>query len=338
MRAYITGMAGFLGSHLADHLFEAGHDVHGCDDFSTGSQENLSKNNIFCDHEDITELDIVSHLTHKLKDVDILYHCAAAAYEGFSVFSPGFISTNVYAGSANVFSAAISAGVKRIVYCSSMSRYGIGLPPFKEDQACNPVDPYGLAKYTAEHLLKMLSDVHGFEYVIAVPHNIYGPRQKYDDPYRNVPSIMANRILRGEQPIIYGDGSQVRCFSYVDDVVPCLAKLGLIKLSQFDERVFNLGPDTGDVSINQLAQTLCEVIGVPFDPLYMPARPQEVKHATCSAERARRLLGYTSKTSLKEGLALLVQAINNKGTKSFQYHMSLEITKGAPKTWTDRLI
>ena len=106
-----------------------------------------------------------------------------------------------------------------------MARYGDIKSPFYEESKINPVDPYGVSKVAAENILKILCSTHDIEYNIAVPHNIIGPKQKYDDPYRNVVSIMVNLMLQKRQPIIYGDGEQTRCFSDIDDCVYCLDKL-----------------------------------------------------------------------------------------------------------------
>lgn len=336
MRVFITGIIGFLGSHLADHLAGLGHAVTGCDDFSTGDARNIKSDTV-----SMVQLDVSGDRREALVDAmhgcEVVYHCAAAAYEGLSVFSPGYISTNIYAGSANVYSAAIQARVKRIVNCSSMARYGNGIPPFREDDITLPVDPYGLAKVSAEWLLKMLSETHDIEYVIAVPHNIYGPRQKYDDPYRNVAAIMTNRALQGKQPIIYGDGQQVRCFSYVSDVVPCLARMGFER--NVVGKTINLGPDQGEINIKRLAQMVCSLTGLSFDPIYVPGRPCEVKHATCSARRARSLLGFEAKIPLEVGLTELVRDISDRGPKPFVYRLPTEIVNDkTPRTWVDKLI
>ena len=143
-----------------------------------------------------------------LKGVDVVCHAAAYAHEGLSTFSPKLICSNNVTGSTSVFTAAIKNKVKRIVYCSSMARYGDIMTPFKESDRVNPVDPYGVSKVAAENILKILSKSHGIEYNIAVPHNIIGPKQRYIDPYRNVASIMINLILQDRQPTIYGDGEQ----------------------------------------------------------------------------------------------------------------------------------
>ena len=176
------------------------------------------------------------------------------------------------------------------------------------------------------------------EYVIAVPHNIYGPRQKYDDPYRNVVSIMANLMLSGRQPIIYGDGSQQRCFSYIKDDVPVLAQLATTQHTEIINSVVNIGPDEEFISIASLAELLADIIGFELIPEYQPPRPLEVKDATCSADKARRCLGYRTDYTLRRGLGELVAWIKARGTKPFIYHLELEIvTDATPKTWSEHL-
>jgi UDP-glucose 4-epimerase len=170
-----------------------------------------------------------------------------------------------------------------------------------------------------------------------VPHNIIGPRQKYDDPYRNVASIMTNRMLQGKQPIIYGDGTQRRCFSFIQDVINPSALAATTDIA--DGRVVNIGPDEETITINQLAEKLAGIIGFDLDPIYMPGRPQEVYRAECSSELARELLGYETSTTLDEGLRELVEWIDSQGVKPFTYHLPLEFTTDkTPKTWSERLM
>ncbi len=331
MRVYISGIAGFLGSHLADWFVARGDDVRGCDNFSTGEVINLSPA-----LRDIVDYsDIQSPGPKDFDGVDVVFHCAAAAYEGVSSFSPAFISRNIYAGSATVFSAAIAAGVKRIVFCSSMARYGhstINNAEFHEWVIPRPVDPYGIAKEAAERLLINLCETHGVEYSIAVPHNIYGPRQRYIDPYRNVAAIMTNLMLMGQRPIIYGDGHQVRCFSYIDDVVPTLAQMGFHPNASGE--IINVGPDDGSTTIINLAETLADIVGVPFNPMHLPERPREVKYALCSSGKSRKLLGFEQRTGLREGLEKLVAYIVDRGPKPFVHHLPIEIESGLlPLTW-----
>lgn len=337
-RVYLTGIAGLIGSHLADYLLAQDHEVVGCDNLVTGTHENVS------DGIRWTMKPIENLTPRDFHGVDVVWHCAALAYEGVSSFSPALISRNIYAGSAAVFSAAIAAGVKRIVNLSSMARYGDPILDhqdepiiFRERDSTHPVDPYGISKEAAERLLINLSNTHGTEFSIAVPHNVFGPRQCAWDPYRNVCTIFASRMLRGLPPIIYGDGQQVRCFSYIDDIVPSLARMGFDAAAQGE--IINLGPDQGAVTILDLARMLAEIIGVPCDPIFVPPRPREVKHAVCSSHKARRLLGFEQKTELWHGLERLVDWLRAKGPQSFRYHLPIEINSDlTPKTWTERII
>ena len=189
---FVTGVAGFLGSHLSEKLVNLGHKVIGIDNMLGGYEDNVPKNIEFhkgdcCDHEKIKFL---------MKGVDVVYHCAATAHEGLSVFSPFEITKNNYLASVSIFSAAVNEKVKRIIFCSSMARYGGQKTPFTEDMKPSPVDPYAISKVASEEVLKNLCELNNIEYVIAVPHNIIGPRQKYDDPFRNVVSIMINRMMQ----------------------------------------------------------------------------------------------------------------------------------------------
>lgn len=329
----VTGVAGFLGSHLADRLLADGHRVIGIDNLIGGYQDNVPLGVEF------HNLDLINRdqIVPLLRGVDVVYHCAATAYEGLSVFSPHLVTQNVYGITTSLMSAAVSAGVRRFVLCSSMARYGTQeTNPFTEDMIPMPQDPYGIAKYASELTVANLAQTHGMEYAIAVPHNIIGPRQKYDDPFRNVASIMINLMLQGRQPIIYGDGEQVRCFSFVDDVVEPLMILG--ESPDVVGEIINVGPDEGSVTVNELARVIARLLDFDSNPQYMPGRPQEVRHATCSAEKARRLLGYKTTVGLEAGLGKMIDYIKTRGAKPFSYHLSLEIESDlTPRTWKDRL-
>jgi UDP-glucose 4-epimerase len=333
MKVFISGVAGFLGSHLADAFTQSGDQVVGCDNMIGGDLQNLPEG------IDFTEADCgdVEKMKTLLTDVDLVYHCGAIATEGLSVFSPAIIAKHVYENTAGLLAASVSKKVKRFVYCSSMARYGRGEAPFREDQPAAPVDPYGIAKYAGELLVRNVAETHGMEYVIAVPHNIIGPRQKYDDPYRNVASIMINRMLQGKQPIIYGNGEQERSFSFVQDCVDPLLKMGT--QPGLSGEIINIGPDEEAATINELARLIGELLSFDVDPIYVPDRPQEVKNATCSADKARTLLNYRTKVSLREGLISMVEWIRSHGPKPFAYHLPIEIDSPlVPATWRDRLI
>jgi UDP-glucose 4-epimerase len=333
VKVFISGVAGFLGSHLADVSIRRGDEVVGCDNMIGGDLHNLPEGIQF----EETDCGDIEPMKRMLTGVDVVYHCAAIATEGLSVFSPAIIAKHVYENTAGLLAAAASRGVKRFVYCSSMARYGSGSPPFHEQQRPDPEDPYGIAKYAGELLVENVCRTHGLEYVIAIPHNIIGPRQKYDDPYRNVASIMINRMLQGKQPIIYGDGEQTRCFSFVQDCVDPLIKMGT--LPGLSGEVINIGPDEEAVTINELARILAKLLPFDLDPIYVTARPKEVRDARCSADKARRLLNYRTQTSLADGLKSIIDWIREHGTKPFEYHLPIEIDSPlVPRTWRDRLL
>lgn len=333
MKIFISGIAGFMGSHIADRMISLGHEVIGVDNLIGGYQENVPEDAEFY-QADCNYLNLMVKL---MKGCDIVYHTACTAYEGFSVFSPAFVTLNTYQITSTLMSAAIQNKVKRFVNCSSMARYGTqDTLPFVETMTPKPQDPYGIAKYSSELLIKNLSHVHGIEYVIAVPHNIIGPRQKYDDPYRNVASIMINLMLQKRQPIIYGDGTQKRCFSFIYDDIDCLEKIAF--QDNCSGEIINIGPDDEFITINELAITIADLLNFNLDPIYYaPGRPQEVYLATCSANKARNLLGYETKINLRDGLLKLIEYIDRRGPRKFRYHLDIEIQNDkCPKTWTEK--
>lgn len=331
MKIFITGIAGFLGSHLADRMIALGHEVVGNDTLIGGYVENVPPNATFhkvdcCDLESMTEI---------MKGSDVVIHAAATAHEGLSVFSPSFITKNIFEASVATISAAIQNKVKRFVYCSSMARYGHIAVPFHEYDLPKPNDPYGVAKLAGEEVLKLLCDTHGMEWNIAVPHNIVGARQRYDDPFRNVMSIMINRNLQGKPSIIYGDGLQTRCFSHVDDCVFCLEKLALDP--NITSEIINIGPDEGTVTIKELAEIIADELDFNIAPEFLPERPREVKHASCSSDKAINLLGYDQTVDVRRCVRETIEYIKKHGVKDFDYSYPLEIvTEQTPSTWKDR--
>jgi UDP-glucose 4-epimerase len=244
MKVFISGVAGFLGSHLADAFLAEGHQVVGCDNLTGGYLDNVPREVEF-HHYDCNFYDSMVKI---LQGCEVVYHCAAAAYEGLSVFSPYYVTKNIVQASVSMITASIANNVRRFILCSSMARYGVqDRTPFTEDMTPRPQDPYGIGKLSSEMFLRNLATIHGMEYVIAVPHNIIGPRQKYDDPYRNVASIMVNLMLQGKPPIIYGDGNQKRCFSFIQDDVELLKRLATE--TRVAGEVINIGPDDPRVKL-----------------------------------------------------------------------------------------
>ena len=333
MNIFITGIAGFLGSYLADALIAKGHAVSGNDTLIGGYEDNIPNGATFYTYD----CNDFNKLADVLKGVDIVYHCAATAYEGLSVFSPHLVTQNIVTATTGILSASIQNRAQRFIFCSSMARYGGQNVPFTEDMPAKPEDPYGLGKAASEEFVRQLCNIHGIEYVITVPHNIIGPRQKYDDPYRNVASIMINRMLQGKQPIIYGDGEQKRCFSFIHDDIQILEKLGDAK--NITGEVINIGPDEEFITINELAKMIARIIGFDLQPIYVAGRPQEIKLATCSANKARALFDYKTHYTLEQGLREMVDWIKKRGVKPFAYHLPLEIiNEKTPKTWTEKMI
>ena len=333
MNIFITGIAGFLGSHLAKFYLNKGNKVFGNDTLDGGYEDNIPKDAKFykipCEDN--------SKLKQLFKGIDVVIHTAAFAHEGLSIFSPYTITSNIISGSVSVFSAAISSNVKRIVHCSSMARYGEIKPPFKETDEPKPVDPYGIAKLASEKILINLCEVHDVEYNIAIPHNIIGPNQKYDDPFRNVASIMINLILQNRSPIIYGDGNQKRSFSDVRDCIDCIDSM--VTHEDIKSQIINIGPgEENYITINRLFEIISNKLQFNKKPEFYPDRTNEVKYPLCSSKKAEKLLGYKTKYSVEQSIDTIIQYIKERGTRKFLYNYDLEIINDkTPETWKNRL-
>ena len=334
MKIFITGIAGFLGSNLGIKLADKGYEVYGNDNLIGGYSSNLDKRFNFFE-VDCCDLENMSRIIPS--NTDIVFHCAATAYEGLSVFSPSFVTKNIFDATVTTLTASIKNNLKKFIFCSSMARYGSQSSPFKEEMPSKPEDPYGIAKAAAEDIVTNLCDTHKIDWTILIPHNIVGPRQKYDDPFRNVMSIFLNKMLMNEQVYIYGDGQQKRCFSYVDDCIDCMEKS--IFKKETSKQIINIGPDEETVTIKELAELCANEIGHNKEPIFVDDRPKEVKFATCSSDKARQLLEYKTKFTLKEAINKTANYIREKGPKKFDYHIDLEIENEiTPETWKKKLI
>ena len=323
-----------MGSHRAREAIDRGWEAAGIDSMlaSTASAPDGA-------HWEKADCCDSASYQHLLDGVDVVYHCAAAPYEGLSVFSPEIVFRNTLSSTVALLRASINAGVKRFVFTSSMSRYGHGAVPFTEDMPTAPVDPYGIAKVAAEEAVKNLCGLHQVEWVISVPHNVFGPGQRYWDPYRNVPAIMANRVLAGKPPVIYGDGSHRRSLSYIADVVAPMITMADHPAAAGE--VFNVGPGGAGVTIRDLAHKIIRLAGADLEPEFYPDRPSEVRDAYCSDEKTQRVLGYKCQWDLDAGLEKLIAYIAERGPRDFDYHLPLEITNTplqTPRTWTERLM
>lgn len=323
MKIIVTGSAGFIGSHLVDRLIKEGHFVVGIDDLSGGFVRNLNPNSVFF-QIDCRNAEAVAKVFSDTKP-EAVYHLAASAAENKAQFSPVDITSRNYDAFIKVLTPFIKYGGKRFIFTSSIAVYGALQTPFKETDTPGPEDLYGINKLAIEQTLKVMSKVHDFEYVIARPHNVYGPRQNMSDPYRNVVTIWMNAILKKEPFYIYGDGLQRRCFSYIDDVVEALYNC-------MDEEVanmtFNVGSDKS-YSLNDLMFALS-----PTDKAeYLPERPQEVKEAIADHTLAREYLKYDDKTPLAEGLAKTWEYCKAQGAQKPIYTKLEIVNEKVPKNW-----
>ena len=339
MRILVTGAAGLIGSHAAIRFLDRGHEVFAIDNLSGGYRDNVDPRAVFVQSDCCNRGEMMAVM--QLARPEVIVHCAASPHEGLSVFSPHYITRSVFDATVCVMSAAASIGVRRFCNTSSMARYGAAQkPPFVEDGPALPVDPYGIAKLAAENAVHLLGKVHGVEVTTVIPHNVLGKHQRYDDMYRNVVAIFINRLLQNKPAIIYGNGEQTRCFSFVQDAIDCIEKLTW--MDDVDGMIVNIGPDDKDVghlvTINELYEKVQDVCRIYVDPIYVPDRPQEVKHAFCSSEKARKLLGYKTSVSLEDGIGQMVEWIKRRGPMPFSYHLPIEIQNDkTPRTWIDRM-
>ena len=331
MNILITGVAGLVGSSLAKELSKS-HNIIGVDNLIGGYIDNIPKNINFV-NKDCQEL-----TSDVFLGIDVVIHAACTPHEGLSIFSPKTITDNTFGISMNVLKCAIQANVKKFIFTSSMARYGTqDTVPFTEDMRPKPQDPYGISKYAFEESLKVLSEVHGMEYVIVVPHNIIGPGQVYNDPFRNVAGIMINRMVSNRQPIIYGNGLQMRCFSDISDIIDPIVKI--VETNIGNGEVINIGPDSNFITILELAEKIASLLDFNLNPIYLPDRPKEVRFANCSANKARAILGYNPQTTLDTTLKNMIEFVRSRGVMDFNFHLPIEITSNlTPKTWTDHTV
>lgn len=334
-RILVTGAAGFMGSHLSTYLAKEGHEVYGIDNLSLGLFDNVPKTIKFA-QMDMRNAEDVASVVDECKP-EIIYHLAAWAHEGLSQFMPRLITENNYDTFLNLMVPAINVGtLKRIVVFSSMSVYGAQKPPFSEDMPTKPEDVYAIAKAAMEKCVEVLADVHGFEYTIIRPHNVYGPKQALHDPYRNVVGIFMNRIMKGLPPIIYGNGKQKRAFTYIDDVTPYVAKAGF--LDNTNKQIINVGP-TEEYTINELARIVLKSFTSALLPVHVEDRPREVKEAFSTNQRAKDLLGYSTSVTIEEGVNKMAEWAKQIGPTDFKYLDSLELQGDkVPTTWKNKMI
>jgi len=327
MRVLITGVAGFLGSRLADWIIEHIPDVEviGIDNLSGGYKENL---------HDLVEFFPVDILDDKVSEVfstyrpDYVFHFAAFAAEGLSPFVRSYNYRNNLEATSKIVTECIKNDVTRLIFSSTMGVYGDNPTPFYESDQPNPIDPYGIAKYACELDIRVAGEHHGLDWCIIRPHNVYGVKQNIWDRYRNVLGIWMHQHINGLPMTIYGDGEQTRAFSYIDDCLEPLWKSS--QESTCSKQIINLG-GTKHYSMNEANEIIREVMG--GGTLSYKEKRYEVKNAYSSYQKSIDLLGYNDKTSLIDGLTTMwnwVKTQPNRVRKGFNHY---ELDKGLYSFW-----
>lgn len=323
----VTGGAGFMGSHVADHLLRMGHDVVILDDLSGGFRENLPENATFVQGS-VTDHQLVNRLFDR-HEFTYVYHLAAYAAEGLSHFIKRFNYMNNLIGSMNLINASLNHEVKCFVFTSSIAVYGTGQSPMSEEMPPIPEDSYGIAKLAVEQELRVSHEMFGLEYIIFRPHNVYGERQNIGDRYRNVVGIFMNQLLRGEPMTIFGDGTQKRAFTHIDDVAPVIA--ACVAHPEARNQIFNIGADVPH-TVNELAEVVAHAMRRPCKVNYLDAR-NEVKIAFSDHSKAERAFGKRAKTPLCEGISTMAAWVNSHGARESCIFEDIEVLKNMPPSW-----
>jgi UDP-glucose 4-epimerase len=304
MKVLVTGGAGFIGSHLVEELVKNGHSVKVLDNFFLGSEENLKavRKRIDVVKGDIRDAGLVNRLT---KGVDIVFNLAAASS------SPMFlddlrnaVSVNVD-GFINVLNACRDNKVKKLIYASTSSIYGNMAPPLREDMPTPPVNFYASTKLLNEHLAVLFSREYGLETIGFRFLSVYGPHEKSKGVYANLASQFLWSIQKGESPVIYGDGTQTREFTYVLDIVQA-HMLALNSRKNLAGEVFNVGTSRPN-SMNELVMFINKLLGKNVKPKYVKNPVKNYIAAQLSdISKTKKMLGYEPKYTLEKGLKEIV--------------------------------
>lgn len=299
----VTGGAGFIGSHIVTRLCNDGHTVRVLDNLSTGSLENLAhidgRYELF--HADLNDRPMVDRA---VAGVDVVFHEAALASVPRSVEQPLATHDACVTGTVNLLDACRLGGVRRVVYAASSSAYGNAvIMPKHEGQLPGPLSPYAAAKLAAELYCEAFASTYGLETVRLRYFNVFGPRQDPNSPYSAVIPRFVAALLAGEQPVIYGDGSQSRDFTYIDNVVE--GNLLAAHAPGVSGRVYNCACGSS-LDLITLLRSICEQLDRPFAPRFVEPRVGDVLHSWADVSAAERDLGYRPLVPIREGLARTV--------------------------------
>ena len=326
MKVLITGVAGLLGSRLADYLISEGVEVIGIDNLSGGHIDNVHPNVNFynLDLQDKSLRDIF-----KEHNPTYVYHFAAYAAEGLSPFIRTYNYNNNLVSTANVVNECIRHNVTRLIFTSTMAVYGHGSGGiFDEKQVPNPIDPYGVAKYGCEMDIQIAGEQHGLDWCIIRPHNVYGIKQNIWDKYRNVLGIWMYQKLNNQPITIYGDGTQTRAFSFIDDSIKPLWKAATIPGAS--KEIINLG-GIEEITIKNASDVLLDIIG-PTDVVHLEKR-HEVHFAVPTYQKSVDILGFEYKTSLKDGLRSMWEWANQQPMRDRFIWPEYELDNGIYNFW-----
>ena len=325
-KVLITGVAGLLGSRLADWIIEnTDGEVVGIDDLSGGYIENVNSEVTFYKKNLVT--DDIEDLFDKY-DFDIVYHFAAYAAEGLSPFIRQFNYENNLVATSRIINQCITHDINRLVFTSTMAVYGHGNPPFDERDLPQPIDPYGVAKYACEMDIQVAGEQHGLDWCIIRPHNVYGIKQNIWDKYRNVLGIWMCQYMNEEPMSIFGDGEQKRAFSFIDDTLELLWKSGIQE--NCSKQIINLG-GTKFYTINEANKILRDVIGNGKKVYKEPRHEVKDSHPTWS--KSVELLGYEDVTSLYDGLKEMWNWAQEQPNNTRKFWESYEVEKGIYEFW-----
>jgi UDP-glucose 4-epimerase len=329
MKILVTGIAGFIGSHVADHLLRAGHTVVGLDDLSGGFRENVPAQTEFVEGS-VCDRPLTEALFEKHR-FDGVIHLAAYAAEGLSHFIKRFNYDNNLGGSVNLLSCAVNHDVKVFVFTSSIAVYGAGQVPMVETMRPEPEDSYGIAKFAFEQELEATRRMFDLPYVIFRPHNVYGPGQNIADRYRNVVGIFMRQALAGEPMTLFGDGHQTRAFSYIDDVAPVIARS--VEMPKCWNEAYNIGADT-PYEVLRIATEVATAFGVEEQLKFLEAR-KEVVDAYADHSKVHAAFGAPEGggVPLGEGIARMAEWVRKTGVPTATPAPPVEIPRNLPEGW-----
>jgi UDP-glucose 4-epimerase len=328
MKILITGVAGLLGSRLSDWIIEHKPDVHivGIDDMSGGYKENVNSK------VELWEMNLVNGNIEECFErhqFDYVYHFAAYAAEGLSPFIRTYNYQNNLVATSRIITQCIKHNVKRLVFTSTLAVYGHqDGNMFDEIQVPKPIDPYGVAKYGCEMDIQIAGEQHGLDWCIIRPHNVYGVKQNVWDKYRNVLGIWMYQHTINEPMTIFGDGTQTRAFSYIDDSLEPLWKAS--QDNRASKEIINLG-GIKEYSINEANEILREVVG-GGEVKYFEGR-HEVKHSIPTWQKSIDLLDFEHKTDLKEGLTKMWEWVKTQPVRERFVWPFYELDKGIYSFW-----